>query len=30
VSFVLMRRNWLKRAFTLDRPFAVAGFDVSP
>jgi uncharacterized protein len=30
VSFVLMRRNRLERAFTFDRHFASAGFEVMP
>jgi predicted nucleic acid-binding protein len=30
VSFVLMRRNRLERAFTFDRHFASAGFEVTP
>ena len=30
VSFVLMRRNRLERAFTFDRHFASAGFEVIP
>ena len=30
VSFVLMRRNRLERAFTFDRHFADAGFDLMP
>jgi predicted nucleic acid-binding protein len=30
ISFVLMRRNKLDQAFTFDRHFAVAGFEVVP
>jgi predicted nucleic acid-binding protein len=30
VSFVLMRRNRLERAFTFDRHFATAGFEIVP
>lgn len=30
VSFVLMRRNRLERAFTFDRHFASAGFEIVP
>ena len=30
VSFVLMRRNRLERAFTFDRHFGDAGFDILP
>ena len=30
VSFVLMRRNRLERAFTFDRHFASAGFEIMP
>jgi predicted nucleic acid-binding protein len=30
VSFVLMRRHQLERAFTFDRHFADAGFDLAP
>jgi len=30
VSFVLMRRNRLERAFTFDRHFGNAGFDIMP
>ena len=30
VSFVLMRRNRLERAFTFDRHFASAGFEITP
>ena len=30
VSFALMRRHRLKRAFTFDRHFAAAGFEVWP
>ena len=30
VSFVLMRRHRLERAFTFDRHFADAGFDLMP
>ncbi len=30
VSFVLMRREGLKRVFTFDRHFALAGFEVWP
>lgn len=30
VSFALMRRHKLKRAFTFDRHFSVAGFEVWP
>lgn len=30
VSFVLMRRHRLERAFTFDRHFADAGFEVTP
>ena len=30
VSFVLMRRHGLNRAFTFDRHFAAAGFEVAP
>ena len=30
VSFVLMRRHRLERAFTFDRHFADAGFEVLP
>jgi predicted nucleic acid-binding protein len=30
VSFALMRRHRLRRAFTFDRDFALAGFDVVP
>ena len=30
VSFVLMRRHRIKRAFTFDGHFALAGFDVWP
>jgi predicted nucleic acid-binding protein len=30
VSFVLMRRHRLERAFTFDRHFVAAGFEVTP
>jgi hypothetical protein len=30
VSFVLMRRNRLERAFTFDRHFGSAGFEIMP
>jgi hypothetical protein len=30
ISFVLMRRNRLERAFTFDRHFARAGFEIMP
>ncbi|MGH7198974.1 MAG: type II toxin-antitoxin system VapC family toxin [Planctomycetaceae bacterium] len=30
VSFVLMRRHHVRAAFTFDRHFAFAGFDVRP
>ena len=30
VSFVLMRRHRIERAFTFDRHFAAAGFEVMP
>ena len=30
ISFVLMRRHGLERAFTFDRHFASAGFDIMP
>ena len=30
ISFVLMRRHRLQRAFTFDRHFSIAGFEVTP
>jgi predicted nucleic acid-binding protein len=30
ISFVLMRRNRLERAFTFDRHFGSAGFEIMP
>lgn len=30
ISFVLMEKHKLKNAFSFDRHFAIAGFDVEP